>query len=104
VHAELASHAPAVAVTGGAPVAAGRRARGEPNTESYSTIDENQFRAVANEPLSTFSADVDRASYANVRRFLMEGQRPPRDAVRIEEMINYFPYEYADPRGQHRSR
>jgi Ca-activated chloride channel family protein len=101
VHAELASHAPAVAVTGGAPVAAGRRARGEPNTESYSTIDENQFRAVANEPLSTFSADVDRASYANVRRFLMEGQRPPRDAVRIEEMINYFPYEYAAPRGQH---
>ncbi|HEX8672766.1 MAG TPA: von Willebrand factor type A domain-containing protein [Longimicrobium sp.] len=63
------------------------------NTEAYATIDENAFRAVDHEPLSTFSADVDRASYANVRRFLMEGRRPPVDAVRIEEMINYFPYE-----------
>ena len=64
------------------------------NTESYATIDENVFRAVAQHPLSTFSADVDRASYANVRRFLMEGSRPPKDAVRIEEMINYFPYAH----------
>jgi Ca-activated chloride channel family protein len=71
----------------------------EPNTESYATIDENAFRAVAQHPLSTFSADVDRASYANVRRFLVEGRRPPRDAVRIEEMINYFPYEPPARRG-----
>jgi Ca-activated chloride channel family protein len=69
------------------------------NTESYSTIDENAFRAAAQHPLSTFSADVDRASYANVRRFLMEGQRPPKDAVRIEEMINYFPYAPPARRG-----
>jgi Ca-activated chloride channel family protein len=69
------------------------------NTEAYATIDENAFRAVAQHPLSTFSADVDRASYANVRRFLMEGQRPPVDAVRIEEMINYFPYERPARRG-----
>jgi Ca-activated chloride channel family protein len=71
----------------------------EANTESYATIDENAFRAVAQHPLSTFSADVDRASYANVRRFLVEGRRPPRDAVRIEEMINYFPYEPPARRG-----
>ena len=77
------------------------RARREWNTESYSTIDENAFHAVEHEPLSTFSADVDRASYANVRRFLMEGRRPPRDAVRIEEMINYFPYEFTARRGSH---
>jgi Ca-activated chloride channel family protein len=64
------------------------------NTESYATIDENAFRAAAQHRLSTFSADVDRASYANVRRFLMEGSRPPKDAVRIEEMINYFPYAH----------
>jgi Ca-activated chloride channel family protein len=71
------------------------------NTESYNVIDENAFRAVEHEPLSTFSVDVDRASYANVRRFLMEGQRPPKDAVRIEEMINYFPYEYPQRTGGH---
>jgi Ca-activated chloride channel family protein len=71
------------------------------NTESYAVIDENAFRAVADEPLSTFSADVDRASYANVRRFLTEGRLPPKDAVRIEEMVNYFPYSYPAPRGPH---
>ncbi|MBD0320263.1 MAG: von Willebrand factor type A domain-containing protein, partial [Gemmatimonadetes bacterium] len=71
------------------------------NTESYNAINENAFHAVQNEPLSTFSADVDRASYANVRRFLMEGRRPPKDAVRIEEMINYFPYEFTARRGAH---
>ena len=82
---------------------AGMTPRGHPqaNTESYSTIDENEFHATSAEPLSTFSADVDRASYANVRRFLMEGRRPPRDAVRIEEMINYFPYDYPARRGEH---
>lgn len=70
-----------------------------PDTASYSEILENRFRSVADHPLSTFSADVDTASYANVRRFLNEGRLPPADAVRIEEMINYFKYDYAEPRG-----
>ncbi len=70
-------------------------------TESYATIVENVFLTARDEPLSTFSIDVDRASYANVRRFLSNGHRPPRDAVRIEELINYFSYDYPDPRGAH---
>jgi Ca-activated chloride channel family protein len=65
------------------------------NTEAYEHIDENAFRSPTVAPLSTFSVDVDRASYANVRRFLTGGSLPPRDAVRIEELVNYFPY--ADP-------
>ncbi|HWZ28703.1 MAG TPA: von Willebrand factor type A domain-containing protein [Gemmatimonadales bacterium] len=69
------------------------------NTESYGVIDENPFIAVSAHPLSTFSSDVDRASYSNVRRFINEGQLPPRDAVRIEELVNYFPYAYAEPEG-----
>ena len=74
------------------------RTRREPwNTESYHAIDENPFIAVSVHPLSTFSSDVDRASYANVRRFIDEGRLPPRDAVRIEELVNYFPYSYAEP-------
>ena len=67
------------------------------NTQSYGVIDENPFIAVSAHPLSTFSSDVDRASYSNVRRFITEGQLPPRDAVRIEELVNYFPYSYAEP-------
>lgn len=69
------------------------------NTEAYNPIDENPFLAVSAHPLSTFSSDVDRASYSNVRRFLLQGQLPPRDAVRIEELVNYFPYDYAGPAG-----
>jgi Ca-activated chloride channel family protein len=65
------------------------------NTESYDHIDENPFLAARDNPLSTFSIDVDTASYANVRRFLDEGQLPPPDAVRLEELVNYF--RYADP-------
>ena len=65
--------------------------------ESYAGIDENAFVAVAREPLSTFSIDVDTASYSNVRRFLSAGTLPPADAVRIEEMINYFRYRYPQP-------
>jgi Ca-activated chloride channel homolog len=68
------------------------------NTESYDYIRENGFRSVAAEPLSTFSIDVDRASYSNVRRMILGGSLPPVDAVRIEEMINYFPYTPAEPR------
>lgn len=69
------------------------------NTEEYGRFAENEFLAVADNPLSTFSVDVDRAAYSNVRRFLRDGQRPPRDAVRIEEMVNYFTYDYPDPSG-----
>ena len=71
------------------------------NTESYAHIEENGFQLVSESPLSTFSIDVDRASYANVRRFIEDGQRPPVDAVRIEEMINYFPYEWEEVAGEH---
>jgi Ca-activated chloride channel homolog len=67
-----------------------------PDTESYAPIDENKFRRPADQPLSTFSIDVDTASYANVRRFLNEGRLPPPDAVRVEELINYFHFDYAD--------
>ena len=71
------------------------------NTESYAHIDENDFKLVSASPLSTFSIDVDRASYANIRRFIQDGERPPVDAVRIEEMINYFPYEWGEVAGEH---
>ena len=67
------------------------------NTEEYFRIYENRFLEVTQNPLSTFSIDVDPASYANVRRFLNYGQMPPKDAVRIEEMINYFDYDYPLP-------
>ncbi len=71
----------------------------EHNTEAYSRRRDNSFLRVADNPLSTFSVDVDTASYANVRRFLVAGQRPPADAVRIEELVNYFPYRYVAPQG-----
>ncbi|HET7604233.1 MAG TPA: von Willebrand factor type A domain-containing protein [Gemmatimonadales bacterium] len=70
------------------------------NTEEYSRITDNRFLAALTNPLSTFSIDVDRASYSNVRRFLANGQRPPADAVRIEELVNYFSYDYAEPEGR----
>jgi Ca-activated chloride channel family protein len=69
------------------------------NTEGYATIHDNIFHDPANAPLSTFSIDVDAASYSNVRRFLNNGQKPPKDAVRIEELINYFSYDYKQPKG-----
>ncbi|RNC85638.1 MAG: VWA domain-containing protein [Balneola sp.] len=65
--------------------------------EVYDQIVENEFRTVSEHPLSTFSIDVDGASYANVRRILRAGYLPPRDAVRIEELINYFNYSYPEP-------
>ncbi|MFT3705510.1 MAG: von Willebrand factor type A domain-containing protein [Agriterribacter sp.] len=67
------------------------------NREGYDGIVENSFKGVKENPLSTFSIDVDAASYSNVRRFLNQGQLPPAGAVRIEEMINYFHYQYAQP-------
>jgi Ca-activated chloride channel family protein len=69
------------------------------NTEEYGRITENEFLAAANHPLSTFSIDVDTASYSNVRRFINDGELPPADAVRIEELINYFNYDYPEPEG-----
>lgn len=71
-----------------------------PSTESYKKYPENDFKAVSLNPLSTLSVDVDRASYSNVRRFINQGQKPPTDAVRVEEMINYFNYEYPQPQGK----
>jgi Ca-activated chloride channel family protein len=68
-----------------------------PSSDAYAHPGDNARRTVADEPLSTFSIDVDTASYANVRRFITGGHLPPRDAVRIEELINYFPYRYAPP-------
>ena len=66
-------------------------------TEEYGVIDEAGFVGVSTSPLSTFSIDVDTAAYANVRRFLRDGSRPPADAVRLEELINYFDYDYPHP-------
>ena len=71
------------------------------NTESYARINENGFVRVSQEPLATYSIDVDTASYSNVRRFLTQNQLPPADAVRIEELINYFTYDYPRPSGPH---
>jgi len=67
------------------------------NTEEYTTIHDNIFHNPLHVPLSTFAIDVDAASYSNVRRFINNGQQPPKDAVRIEELINYFDYDYPAP-------
>jgi Ca-activated chloride channel family protein len=67
------------------------------NTEDYDNIVENKFLAATQNPLSTFSIDVDEAAYSNVRRYLQNGSMPPAGAVRIEEMINYFDYDYTKP-------
>src|SRR6185312_16676023 len=78
------------------------RVQGEPgNTEAYALIQENRFLGAYANPLSTFSIDVDAASYTNVRRFLNGGSLPPADAVRLEELVNYFPYHYPDRTGEH---
>ncbi|MBN1351706.1 VWA domain-containing protein [candidate division KSB1 bacterium] len=71
------------------------------NTENYDLINENEFLMTRTNPLSTFSIDVDAASYANVRRFINDNRLPPKDAVRIEELINYFTYDYPQPEGKH---
>ncbi|NUQ62804.1 MAG: VWA domain-containing protein [Pirellulales bacterium] len=77
-----------------------RLERSAPGTEQYAPILENDFLPAAAQPLSTFAIDVDTASYANVRRFLTSGQLPPPDAVRIEEMVNYFRYDDPPPEGE----
>jgi Ca-activated chloride channel family protein len=73
---------------------------GEINRDKYDDVEINGVKVVAKEPVSTFSIDVDTASYTNVRRMLNAGHLPPKDAVRIEEMINYFDYEYALPKSK----
>jgi len=85
-----------------AALAAAPQAPGEmlaPSAERYEEIKENAFLAAERHPLSTFSIDVDTASYSNVRRFLNQGSLPPKDAVRIEELVNYFSYDYPEPKG-----
>ena len=77
-----------------------RQPNGEFNTAAYDHILENPFLDAKTNPLSTFSIDVDTASYSNIRRFVNEGSLPPKDAVRVEEMINYFTYDYAQPTDQ----
>lgn len=89
VHADAASFAAAPAYV--PPTVA-------PDTERYPDATPNPVKRVAEEPVSTFSIDVDTASYSNVRRFIEEGRLPPPDAVRVEEMINYFDYGYERPR------
>ena len=69
------------------------------HTEEYSRIYENEFKDAKQNPLSTFSIDVDNASYSNVRRFIANNRMPPKDAVRVEELINYFTYDYPQPKG-----
>ena len=73
----------------------------KPSNEEYGTFVENEYIAVQDEALSTFSIDVDRASYSNLRRHLTQMQQPPKDAIRIEEMVNYFKYDYPQPKGEH---
>lgn len=72
-----------------------------PSTEEYNKINDNIFKEVMKNPLSTFSADVDYGSYSNARRYLLQGKLPPKDAVRVEEFINYFQYDYPKPDDEH---
>jgi len=73
----------------------------EPTQEDYDTFVENAFESPKTAPLSTFSIDVDNASYTNIRRFLNNGQEVPKDAVRVEEMVNFFKYTYPQPKNEH---
>jgi Ca-activated chloride channel homolog len=85
--------------SGGMGHAWGRPPEADTAGEAYDHVDENAFVAVADDPRSTFSIDVDTASYSNMRRFLDDGTLPPADSVRVEEMINYFDYDYRSPSG-----
>lgn len=105
-HEEIATRpqgypAPNMSIDRAAYAAPLMRLSSEPSTEEYRSIGENVFHNTQQNPLTTFSIDVDRASYSNVRRMLNLGQFPQRDAVRIEEMINYFDYQYPQPKGEH---
>src|SRR5690606_20308905 len=94
----------AVGTVGSAPYAqtAPQPMPGDVDRERYEDVDPNPIHLVAEDPVSTFSIDVDTASYSNVRRMLNEGRLPPRDAVRIEELINYFRYDYPLPESRER--
>src|SRR5690606_26568492 len=70
-----------------------------PTQEDYESFVENPFESPKNAPLSTFSIDVDNASYTNIRRMINNGQKVPKDAVRVEEMVNFFKYDYPKPIG-----
>jgi Ca-activated chloride channel family protein len=97
----VAPHPVKMGAAGGRGAVAGFNAHlapGDFNREAYAHVERNGFKLVKNDPLSTFSADVDTASYANIRRFLHEGRLPPEGAVRVEEMINYFRFDYDEPR------
>lgn len=87
---QMATAADALGMTRYAPM--------EQNRENYAHVEQNAIQRVAEQPVSTFSIDVDTGSYANVRRLLRAGQLPPEDAVRVEELINYFEYAYAPPK------
>jgi len=95
----LAGHTAGIRIRGTADAAYLRRMPRPVDTESYKGITENRFFNPLEEPLSTFAIDVDAASYSNFRRFINNGQLPPTDAIRIEEMINYFQYELPGPTG-----
>lgn len=93
--AEVAAAPPMVGMP--APLPPPPPAHAEPNTENYAQFEDNRVVRTAEQPVSTFSIDVDTGSYSNVRRMLARGQLPPKDAVRVEEMINYFDYGYPGP-------
>lgn len=97
----LTGSVPAAAPTDSAAPSTDKKtlAESEQSSESYRSIADNQFYTADRQPLSTFSIDVDAASYSNVRRYINEGSLPPKDAVRIEEMVNYFHYDYPQPTG-----
>ena len=95
----LVAPAPSSSVVGGIAGMRDMQVPQDPDTESYANADQNPLHITVESPVSTFSIDVDTASYAIVRNSLMNGQLPPSDAVRVEEMVNYFPYAYPAPTG-----
>lgn len=92
-------------IGGAAPVVrSSHRRKAEPapiqlNTEKYDSRDENEFKNTSSDPISVFSVDVDKAGYSNIRRFINNSQKPPKGSVRVEEIINYFEYDYPQPKG-----
>jgi Ca-activated chloride channel family protein len=96
----MAYSAPPAVISNLPPVPSGYPQQPQRDTEKYPGAAANPVKRVADEPVSTFSIDVDTAAYANVRRFLNDSAAPPRDAVRVEELVNYFDYGYARPTAQ----
>ena len=100
IQATLAPSTPPAARSQSMAIAVGGTMPPSFNTEAYEFIEDNRFHRVTSDPVSTFSIDVDTASYSNVRRFLSAGRLPPADAVRSEELINYFRFAYREPSGK----